>query len=205
MSSADDRLRAHLAGLAPSVEALLSAAWNGDEQALAAMLPAATPGAWGADDGDAAGDPAASYQATLLLDAAGQAAERIGEDLAKLEALAALHARRLADAEADARAARAQLRALERAVVVPLVSRFGRVPPRKNSARLDGEAVTCRLERTRPHVVVDPAAIPLLPAECRRVRVEADKEAIKARLDRGDELPGCVMQPGDFRVKWGRT
>jgi hypothetical protein len=196
-TSADERLTGHLATLAARVEILLSAATSGDEETLAAQVAAVSEAS---PEVPAA---LARYDAGLLLDAASEAADRIGAELAKHEALAKLFARRAAEAEAEARVARAQLAALDRVVVVPLVSSFGSVPRGKKAVTLAGELARCSLHRSRHHVVVDPAALVLLPADCRRVTVAPDKEAIKDRLERGEALPGCTMEPGALRVRWG--
>lgn len=197
-TSADERLTGHLARLAARVEILLTAAASGDEEALAAQVAAVSEvGAEGAPEA------LIQYDAGLLLDAASEAADRLSGDLARHEALAKLHARRAAEAEAEARVARAQLAALDRAVVVPLVSTFGAVPRGKKAVSLAGELARCSLHRSREHVVVDAAALVLLPADCRRVTVAPDKEAIKDRLERGESLPGCTLEPGALRVRWG--
>lgn len=203
MTAADDKLRGHLAGLAARANALLCAVADGDEQALAAEVAAVNPAAL--LDGDRGLEIVARRDAGLLLDAASEAAGRLAEQLAQHEALARLHASRAADAEESARAARAQLAALERVVVVPLVEAFGAVPKGRKAAQLAGDLARVSLQRTRPHVVVDAAAVVLLPADCRRVTVAADKDAIKLRLERGEALPGCSIEQGAFRVRWGST
>ena len=42
-------------------------------------------------------------------------------------------------------------------------------------------------------VDVDPTQIGKLPDDCQRITVEPDREAIRKRLEAGEELPGCKL------------
>lgn len=59
------------------------------------------------------------------------------------------------------------------------------------------------LRRSPASVEIDAACpIDLLPAECKRIKVEPDKRAILAKLKAGETITGARIKPGERKISW---
>lgn len=77
-----------------------------------------------------------------------------------------------------------------------------RVMDQAKKRRVDHELVVVSLRNCPPSVCIDKAVpVELLPEDCKRVTVEPIKGAIKARLNKGELIPGCKLVRGRT-VKW---
>lgn len=137
-------------------------------------------------------------KAQALLDAAAQVRRDIRLEQAVAQAHIAARLQEVTEARVRLAGYDRQLAVIEERVVRPVCDRLGQGTTRVVKTGLVRVAIHKMPARVE---IRDPDIVQLLPDRYRRVKVEADKTALKAALEAGESIPGVELVH-ETRVDW---